>query len=502
MLENVDLSKSVKNSEYKESMEKLEAELGELQRKAWELKIPIIIVFEGWHASGMAEAINSFILPLDPRGYDFHTMTAPCYKDLLKHFLLRFWAMIPVKGKIAIFDRSWYSRAILEGYVEGKSEAKLESCLEGINYFERQLADDGYLILKFFLHIGEKEQKERFKEIQKSGIPLSFEEYEKSNGKKFDFVDEYKEYFPVVEKLLEKTDMPYAPWVIVEANDQNFATLKIVMSVTKAIKARIEEVTMTPGKQTIKYLDLNSPTLPDINGSILKKADFSKKLLEDEYKERKKLYQSRLEKLQYELFRKKRSLIVVFEGWDAAGKGGSIRRLVENLTPRLYSVVPVGAPNDIEKAHHYLWRFCEGIPIAGHLTIFDRSWYGRVMVERVEGFCIEDEWKRAYREINEFETILRQGGAIILKFWLHIDKETQLQRFERRQNDPQKQWKITAEDWRNRKKWDLYEVAVEEMLQKTSTTDSPWIVVESVDKHYSRVDVLKIVVETLEKELV
>ena len=195
-------------------------------------------------------------------------------------------------------------------------------------------------------------------------------------------------------------------------------------------------------------------------------------------------------------------MIVVFEGWDAAGKGGSIRRLVENLTPRLYSVVPVGAPNDIEKAHHYLWRFCEGIPIAGHLTIFDRSWYGRVMVERVEGFCIEDEWKRAYREINEFETILRQGGAIILKFWLHIDKETQLQRFERRQNDPQKQWKITAEDWRNRKKWDLYEVAVEEMLQKTSTTDSPWIVVESVDKHYSRVDVLKIVVETLEKELV
>lgn len=501
MLENIDLSKSVKNGEYKESMETLEAELGELQRKAWELKIPIIIVFEGWHASGMAEDINNFILPLDPRGYDFHTMTAPCYRDLLKPFLLRFWAKIPVKGKIAIFDRSWYSSAIIEGYVEGKSKNKLERYLEDINYFERQLADDGYLVLKFFLHISEKEQKERFKEIEKSGIPLSLEESNKNNGKKLDFIDEYKEYFPIVEKVLEKTDMPHAPWVIVEANDQNFATLKIIMTVTQAIKARIEEVTMTPGKKTIKYLEPSNSILPDISGSILKKADFSKNLSEEEYKERKSFYQQKLETFQYELFRKKRSMVIVFEGWDAAGKGGSIRRLVENLTPRLYSVVPIGAPNDIEKAHQYLWRFCEGVPKAGHLTIFDRSWYGRVMVERVEGFCSEDEWKRAYREINEFETILREGGAIILKFWLHIDKETQLKRFEDRQNNPQKQWKITAEDWRNREKWDMYEVAVEEMLQKTSTTDSPWIVVESVDKHYSRVDVLKIVVETLEKEL-
>ncbi|MCQ1536167.1 polyphosphate:AMP phosphotransferase [Methanosarcina sp. KYL-1] len=499
MLENVDLSKSVKNGEYKESMEALEAELGELQRRAWELKIPIILVFEGWHASGMGEDINRFILPLDPRGYDFHTMTVPCYEELLKPFLLRFWARVPVRGKIAIFDRSWYSRAIIEHYGKEKYEAGLEKCLEGINYFERQLADDGYLVLKFFLHISEKEQKERFKEIQKKGIPLILDEYEKSNGKTLDFIDEYNEYLPVVEKVLQKTDMPHAPWTIVEANDRKFATLKIIMTVTRAIKARIEEVTRTPGKQTIKYLEIGTPKLPDIQGSVLKQADLSKRLPYDEYKEQKKLYQHRLEELQYDLFRQKRSMVVIFEGWDTAGKGGGIYRLVEELNPRLYRVVPVGSPNDTEKAHHYLWRFCEGVPKAGHLTIFDRSWYGRVMVERVEGFCSEEEWKRAYREINEFETILREGGAIILKFWLHIDKETQLERFESRQNDPEKQWKITAEDWRNRSKWDLYEAAVEEMLQKTSTTDAPWIVVESADKRYSRVKILKTVVETLER---
>ena len=233
--------------------------------------------------------------------------------------------------------------------------------------------------------------------------------------------------------------------------------------------------------------------LPVLNGSTLEKTDLSKTLSVEEYRESKKLYQQRLETLQYELFRKKRSVIIIFEGWDAAGKGGDIHRLVEELNPRLYRVVPVGSPNDTEKAHQYLWRFCDAIPLAGHITIFDRSWYGRVLVERVEGFCTEEEWRRAYREINEFEKILVDAGAIIFKFWLQIDKETQLERFESRQNDPEKNWKITEDDWRNRNKWDDYKVAVDEMLQKTSTTGAPWIIIESRDKRYSRAKVLKTV---------
>ncbi len=505
MLENIDLSPAVKNGEYKKSMKILEVKLGELQRKAWELKIPLIIVFEGWHASGMGEDINRFILPLDPRGYDFHPMTLACHKDALKPFLLQFWALTPVRGKIAIFDRSWYSRAIIKHFRKEKSEEKLEKCLEEINYFERQLSDDGYLILKFFLHISEKEQEDRFKEIKKKVIPLILDDYEEKNGtengRELDFINEYNQYLPVVEEVLEKTDLPYAPWTIVEANDRNFATLKIIISAIEAVETYIEEATRTPGQQTIKYLDTPLSKLPELNISILDKVDLSKTISSEDYGESKKFYQQKLEALQYELFKKKRSMIIVFEGWDASGKGGDIHRLVEELNPRLYRVVPVGAPNDIERVHHYLWRFCEKIPTTGHITIFDRSWYGRVLVERVEGLCSEGEWKRAYREINEFENILTGTGAIILKFWLHIDKDTQLERFKSRQNDPEKSWKITEEDFRNRSKWEEYKVAVDEMLQKTSTIKAQWTVVESNDKHYSRIKILKTVVETLEKEL-
>jgi polyphosphate:AMP phosphotransferase len=482
-------------------MKMLQVELGELQRKAWELKIPIIIVFEGWHASGMGEDINRFILPLDPRGFDFHTMTRPCHEHRLKPFMLRFWARIPVKGRIGIFDRSWYSRAVIELFGKEKNEQLLEKTLEEITYFERQLADDGYLILKFFLHISEKEQKERFKEIKKRGIPLILDEYEGNNGKELDFIENYDEYLPVVEKVLEKTDVPYAPWTIIEANDRNFAVLKIMARVTQAIQKCIEKVTLIPGQQTIKYLDMAIEKLPVLNGSALEKTDLSKNLEYEEYRESKNLYQNRLKTLQYELFREKRSVVIVFEGWDAAGKGGDIRRLVEELNPGLYRVVPVGSPNDTEKAHQYLWRFCDSAPMAGHITIFDRSWYGRVLVEKIEGFCTEEEWRRAYREINEFEKILAGSGAIILKFWLHIDKETQLERFESRINDPDKRWKITEEDWRNRDRWDDYKTAADEMLQKTSTITAPWIVVESRDKRYSKIKVLKTVAETVEREL-
>lgn len=501
MLEKIDLSQAVSNEEYKNSMKTLQVELGELQRKAWELKIPIVIVFEGWHASGMGEDINRFILPLDPRGFDFHTMTRPCYEERLKPFMLRFWARIPVKGRIGIFDRSWYSRALIELYGKEKKGKSLEKTLEEITYFERQLADDGYLILKFFLHISEKEQKERFKEIKERGIPLILDEYEGKNGKELDFIEEYEEYLPVVEKMLERTDVPYAPWTIIEANDRNFAVLKIMVRVIKAIKECIEKVTRVPGQQTIKYLEMATEKLPALNGSALEKTDLSKILEYEEYRESKKFFQRKLETIQYELFRKKRSAVIVFEGWDAAGKGGDIRRLVENLNPRLYRVVPVGAPNDIEKAHQYLWRFCDAVPMAGHITVFDRSWYGRVLVEKVEGFSTGEEWRRAYREINEFEKILADSGAIIIKFWLHIDRETQLERFESRMNDPEKRWKITEDDWRNRNRWEDYKTSADDMLQKTSTISAPWIVIESRDKRYSRIKVLKTVAETIEKEL-
>ena len=234
---------------------------------------------------------------------------------------------------------------------------------------------------------------------------------------------------------------------------------------------------------------------------LLSEIPLDKTIGEDEYKKELKRLQNRLGELHNRLYRKKVPVIIAYEGWDAAGKGGNIKRITGALDPRGYEVHPIASPEPHEKARHYLWRFWTRLPKTGHIAIFDRTWYGRVMVERLEGFCSENDWKRAYNEINEFEKELHDWGAVIIKFWVQIDKDTQLERFNERQNTPQKQWKITDEDWRNREKWDQYEDAVNEMIQKTSTTYAPWHILESVDKRYARIKALKIVIEELEKVL-
>ena len=229
--------------------------------------------------------------------------------------------------------------------------------------------------------------------------------------------------------------------------------------------------------------------------------DLNQKLTDEEYKEKLDALQDKLSDLHNRLYRKRVPLIIAYEGWDAAGKGGNIKRIAEALDPRGYEVHPISSPEPHEKARHFLWRFWTRLPKDGHVAIFDRTWYGRVMVERIEGFCTENDWKRAYNEINEFEKELDTWGAVLIKFWVHIDKDTQLERFNDRQNTPEKRWKITDEDWRNREKWDVYEEAVNDMIQKTSTRFAPWHILESVDKKYARIRALEIVVEELEKRL-
>jgi polyphosphate kinase 2 (PPK2 family) len=235
--------------------------------------------------------------------------------------------------------------------------------------------------------------------------------------------------------------------------------------------------------------------------SILSQVNLNQALTDKEYQEQLVRHQVALSQLAYQVYVQKRPVVIVFEGWDAAGKGGAIKRLTERLDPRGYVVYPIAAPAGEDKTHHYLYRFWRRLPDRGQIAVFDRSWYGRVMVERIEGFCTEAEWKRAYREINQFERQLADFGTIIFKFWMHISKDEQLRRFEERQNTPYKAWKLTAEDWRNREKWEQYEVAVEEMLLKTSTVTAPWTIVEGNDKAWSRIKVLKTVVETLSREL-
>lgn len=234
---------------------------------------------------------------------------------------------------------------------------------------------------------------------------------------------------------------------------------------------------------------------------MLEGVDLSKKLAEKQYWKRVARHQLRLRQLQFRMYEAQLPALAVFEGWDAAGKGGAIKRVTETLEPRGYTVASFSAPRGEEKTHHYLWRFWRVLPRAGHLAIFDRSYYGRVLVERVEGLISEDEWRRAYREINEFEAHQASFGMVIVKLWLHTSRDEQLRRFKDRERDPFRSYKLTAEDWRNRAKWPAYEAAVEEMLARTSTPDAPWTVVEANDKFHARVKVVKTIADAIEKAL-
>ena len=296
-----------------------------------------------------------------------------------------------------------------------------------------------------------------------------------------------------------QTDLPHAPWTIIEAQDKRFATIKIYKTVIAMLEQYFDN--KTPISPAIKTEKGKTITSSELIPSILESFDLSKRTSEQEYKAKLETAQEKLRELEYKMYTKRLPVVIVYEGWDAAGKGGNLRRLVQKLDPRGYEVVPIAAPNDEEKAHHYLWRFWRNMPKAGHMTIFDRSWYGRVLVERIEGFCTPTEWQRAFSEINEMERHMANFGAVILKFWLHISKDEQLKRFKERENTEYKKWKITEEDWRNREKWEQYLLAVNEMLYRTNTPFAPWIVVESNCKYYARLKVINTVIKTLEKRL-
>ncbi|MDR3321005.1 MAG: polyphosphate:AMP phosphotransferase [Synergistaceae bacterium] len=495
MLEKIDLSRKLDKDEYKKVAPLLRDRLGELQRLAQSAGMPVVVIFEGWEASGKGTLINELILPLDPRGYRVHYVHAAGDDNQSAFWppLRRFWLMTPPRGRIGIFNRSWY-RIVMD------NPSMISSCAD-ISSFERQLSQDGYIIIKFFLHIGKKEQKKRLKKLdsdENSTWRVSGREWQDNKN--------YAETVKLVNGIIQYTDKSYAPWTLVEAHDKRYAVVKILGAVIKSMEKGLEAY-------GLRKLNTVAPDEPgdDAEGgsgelanftlepSVLKNLDLNKALEPSVYEEKLSRLQDSLRELQYELYKVRRPMVILFEGQDAAGKGGCIKRLVQRLDPRGYQVSPTGAPNDWERAHHYLWRFWEALPKAGHICIFDRTWYGRVLVERVEGFAREAEWRRAYGEINEMEDQWTRYGAIIVKFWLQIDPEEQLVRFNERKDSPDKSWKITDEDWRNREKWPRYEEAAEEMMLRTSTTFAPWTIVEANNKLYARVKVLKKSADALER---
>ncbi|MCF2652486.1 polyphosphate:AMP phosphotransferase [Anaeromassilibacillus senegalensis] len=496
MLEKIDLSKKMSKKEFNTLMRELDAKLGRLQRICKEKRIPVIIAVEGFGAAGKGTMINRLIEPLDPRGFKVYTTQSETENEHYHPFLWRFWNMMPGKGRISILDRSWY-RILLNDRFDGKTDAKsLATAADEINSFEKLLTDDHIVLIKFFLVISQKEQKKRLKKLAESKETA----WRVTDGD-WKRCEHYDEYFRLTEEALQKTDRDNAPWTIIESEDREYAAAKVISTVVKRLEDAIADADRR-AKLPRASVEESAQIFPDaFRASALAGIDLSKTLTKEQYQKQLKELQKKLSRLHGELYQRRIPVVLAFEGWDAGGKGGAIKRLTQALDPRGYEVHPVSAPNDLEKSHHYLWRFWTAVPKAGHIAIFDRSWYGRVMVERLEGFCSEDEWRRAYKEINNMEECWANSGCIVLKFWMQIDKDEQERRFTERQQNPDKQWKITDEDWRNRAKWDQYEVAVDEMLVRTSTTYAPWIIVEANSKYYARIKVLKTVVDAIEQYL-
>ena len=508
MLEKVDLTMKMEKSEYKAKMTALKLQMGKLQRQCKEMGLPIMIVFEGFDAAGKGMQIGKLIQSLDPRGFEVFTVKEETKEEAMHPFLWRFWTKTPQRGRMAVYDGSWYIKVLSDRFEKKMRESEIENCYRSICSFEKQITEDGTLLIKLFLDIDQKEQKKRFDKLMESKDTAW--RVTKADLKKNEKYDQYQD---MIEEMLQRTDTEYAPWTIVEATDRRYATVKIYTVITQMLTAGIDnrrreiaretaaEVIREAEKEASENRSLMDGATKGFQESVLAKVDLSLYCDRKTYQKKLKEYQKKIEKLHGELYQKRIPVVIGFEGWDAAGKGGAIKRLTEKMDARGYVVNPTAAPNDLEKAHHYLWRFWVKMPKKGHITIFDRTWYGRVMVERIEGFCTKREWKRAYKEMNEMEEQLSDSGAIVMKFWMQIDKEEQERRFKERQENPDKQWKITEEDWRNRAKWDAYEVAVDEMLVHTSTTYAPWIIVEANDKYYARIKVLETVVSAIEKRL-
>lgn len=486
MLENYESFAKVSKEEYKEKMSILKPKLAQLQRDLQALEIPLNIIFEGFDTAGKGTVINSLMLNLDARGINAYFIKEETEEEYFRPFMWRFWNKIAANGRIALFDKSWYQRVSEEKVDKNYSEQIVNKAFENIIAFETKHQNDKSIILKFFLHITKSEQKKRLKKLEEN--PSTSWKVGKEEWKKHKLYDDYRASY---EEMFERTSTNSSPWHIVEGHNKRTATLKIFKTVIETIEKSIESFKRKPP----------IINLPEVPFSFLDKVNLDMELEREEYEKSLKFYQKKIRELEHELYRQRRSAVITYEGWDAAGKGGNIKRLVNSMDPRGYEVIPVAAPNDIEKKHHYLWRFWKKIPKAGHIAIFDRTWYGRVLVERVEGFCTTNEWKRAFEEINEFEKNLVNFGTIIIKFWIHISQEEQLARFEARKVDPNKQWKITDEDWRNREKFPQYKTAIDEAIFRTNTSYAPWTIVEGNSKLYARIKALKTVANVFEENL-
>lgn len=563
MLDTVRLgSLKVSKKEYKVRFKELINKLVVLQQEAKRQELGVVVLFEGWKGAGKGSRISDLLYHLDARDtsvYVTEDFEGEEAENVLNEefgatgyfpVMQQFWKALGQRGSMTFYDRGWYSVAAQhvinmlpkKGKLSKKERAAVEAhtarMLPSIEDFETQLRNDGYLVIKFFLHISEQTQRERLVGLYSD--PATKWRVTQSD---LEQLEHYSQSYRVYDEMLKRSNFKAAPWILLDASDHRRVNLSVAQTLVTALerelsrpknsaaleaeaKAKENSAAAVAGSvagderertdeenQLLRLqaeheaaaMSAHAPTMtrfiPSAHIPSLDEVDHSLALTHDEYKLQLKAEQERLRRIELEMYIRRVPMMIMYEGWDAAGKGGSIKRVAQALDARSYTIFPSPAPTKPELLHPHLWRYWTRLPKAGHVGIYDRSWYGRVLVERVEGFASTDQWSRAYEEINEFERDMVDWGAILLKFWVDISPETQLQRFEARENNPAKSWKITAEDWRNRDKYPQYRAAVDDMFRLTSTHNAPWIILESDDKYYARVKALRIINEAIEKRL-
>jgi polyphosphate kinase 2 (PPK2 family) len=519
MFRTAELGQKVPKSEYNQREPLMRQALLEVQADLRvDSEFPVIIVFAGVDGAGKGDTVNLLNEWMDPRWLMTRAYDKPSDEERDRPDYWRFWRDLPPKGHIGLFLSSWYSQPILRRVYEKDDEATFDDRLDRIRAFEKALTDDGALILKFWMHLSHDAQNRRLKKLEKD--PLTSWRVTPRDWEHWHIYDRFE---AAAERTIMRTSTGHAAWTIIEGVDPNFRSLTVGEIVRDETASRLEEALKKallmeelaaehksqlaqagqPPEETPEG-EADAPAAaitPLQRTTVLSSLDMSLKLSKTDYRKQLRECQARLNQLHRKALKKRISTLLLFEGPDAAGKGGAIRRVTAALDARHYQVIPIAAPTDEERAHHYLWRFWRHLSRAGRINIFDRSWYGRVLVERVEGFAHEDEWKRAFAEINEFEEQLTDHGILLLKYWVHIDKDEQLERFKAREQTPHKRWKLTDEDWRNREKWDEYECAVNDIVEHTSTHTAPWVLVEGNDKRFSRIKVIRTFCDRLEAML-
>jgi polyphosphate:AMP phosphotransferase len=455
-------------------------------------KFPVLVLIGGVEGAGKGEIVNQLNEWLDPRHVVTHGFDKPSEDEAERPYMYRFWTRLPPKGSVGIFFGAWHSQPIIDRALGELSRAEVEQRIAEVQRFEKMLTDEGVLLVKFWFHLTRKQQKERLEELaSKKATRWRVGENEWKLFKKYDALQKSSEHF------VRATSTGNAPWYVVNGADARYRALTVGQTLLGAINARLEEKPQRKGEGKSSI-----PLVPSIDGRNVIKALTLDQPLEDEaYEAQLEKWQGKLNLLSRDPRFKKLSVVAVFEGNDAAGKGGAIRRVTQAIDARFVRPIPIAAPTEEERAQPYLWRFWRHLPRHGRIAVFDRSWYGRVLVERVEGFCSDDAWMRAYQEINDFEGELLGANTVVAKFWLAISDKEQLRRFKEREATPFKRFKITAEDWRNREKWTEYERAVCDMIDRTSTEEVPWTIVEANNKNFARVKVLKTLVKAIEAGL-